>query len=143
MERKPFRHVSLRFNYSNPEHMRLLGIVDSLDPKVYKSKNRFILDAIKYYVEKLEERNLLSWNADSNKSVYVTEERLEEVVSDLKKSIKAEVYEDLLKSVLSSGVNAFHGKCSDTENYEKPDNKPEDLSNYSDVMNKVLNWSEN
>ena len=53
METSNCRHFTLRLNYNNAEHCEVLDILDGLNLDVYKSKNQYIMNAIKYYYESI------------------------------------------------------------------------------------------
>ena len=39
--------TSVRLNMSNPQHVKINDVIQNLDPKIFKSKNQFIID-VKY-----------------------------------------------------------------------------------------------
>ena len=45
------RRVPLRLNLDNPEHREIWELMESLKPEFHTSKTRFILDAIRCYLE--------------------------------------------------------------------------------------------
>ena len=42
--------TSVRLNMSNPQHVKINDVIQNLDPKIFKSKNQFIIDAIQFYM---------------------------------------------------------------------------------------------
>ena len=38
--------TSVRLNMSNPQHVKINDVIQNLDPKIFKSKNQFIIDAL-------------------------------------------------------------------------------------------------
>ena len=40
--------TSVRLNMSNPQHVKINDVIQNLDPKIFKSKNQFIIDAIQF-----------------------------------------------------------------------------------------------
>ena len=50
--------TSVRLNMSNPQHVKINDVIQNLDPKIFKSKNQFIIDAIQFYIDKDNENNL-------------------------------------------------------------------------------------
>ena len=141
MESKACRHLTVRLLYSDPEHMRILGKLDTLDFSIYKSKNQFILNAISYYLEFLGEFS--SDNINNGSRVLVTRGELEERLKGQKNEIKAELYEELLKSILGSSITSpvINSNTNDT-NITVTGDISEKLNNCSDVLNSVMNWSE-
>ena len=43
--------TSVRLNMSNPQHVKINDVIQNLDPKIFKSKNQFIIDAIQFYID--------------------------------------------------------------------------------------------
>lgn len=50
--------MSIRLNYDNPEHVRIMDMLDDLNTEVHKSKNQFILTAITYYMDSIKSGDL-------------------------------------------------------------------------------------
>ena len=50
--------TSVRLNMSNPQHVKINDVIQNLDPKIFKSKNQFIIDAIQFYIDNYGKRNL-------------------------------------------------------------------------------------
>ena len=38
--------TSVRLNMSNPQHVKINDVIQNLDPKIFKSKNQFIIDVV-------------------------------------------------------------------------------------------------
>ena len=36
--------TSVRLNMSNPQHVKINDVIQNLDPKIFKSKNQFIIE---------------------------------------------------------------------------------------------------
>ena len=41
-----YMHFSLRLNRELPEHYKIIKFLDEMDPKKYKSKTKFLADAL-------------------------------------------------------------------------------------------------
>ena len=52
--------TSVRLNMSNPQHVKINDVIQNLDPKIFKSKNQFIIDAIQSTLIIMEKKHLLS-----------------------------------------------------------------------------------
>ena len=81
---------------------------------------------------------------DKSYVAFVTRGELEERLKDQRITLIAELYEDLLKSILGNSINSPM-----IRNNQKNDNIVNDtgdvsekLNNCSDVLNSVMNWSE-
>ncbi|WP_270779779.1 hypothetical protein [Holdemanella biformis] len=49
--------TSVRLNMSNPQHVKINDVIQNLDPKIFKSKNQFIIDAIQFYIDNYGKEN--------------------------------------------------------------------------------------
>lgn len=50
MGRQQYEQFCLRFSPDNPQHVKVLRILNNLDRDLYKSKTQFIMEAIESYV---------------------------------------------------------------------------------------------
>lgn len=41
----------LRLNVDNPVHMKIAKVLNNLNPDIYKSKNKYIADALEFYID--------------------------------------------------------------------------------------------
>lgn len=41
----------LRLNVDNPVHMKIAKVINNLNPDIYKSKNKYIADALEFYID--------------------------------------------------------------------------------------------
>lgn len=51
--------TSVRLNMNNPQHVRINNVIQNLDPKIFKSKNQFIIDACKFYIDHYGEEEFI------------------------------------------------------------------------------------
>ncbi len=151
MEKKEVRHVTVRLSYDNPEHMKIMGILDDLNLSVHRSKNQFIINAIGYYVDMLENGDLTNAAAKkSEETRYITEQTFEEELSKMKSAVRTEIYEDIIR-FLGSGMVISKMGFSETDRFQKNDrseaekaeeNVPDTLSRFDNVMQHVMDWSD-
>lgn len=155
MEKKEVRHVTVRLSYNSPEHMKIMGILDDLNLAVHKSKNQFIINAITYYVDMLENGDLTKTAAqEAGKVHYVTDHDLEKELSKMKNAVRTEIYEDVIRlfgcNLLASKVDmpepvrAVQNERIDTVVQEEiPLGDVSDtLSQFDNVMQHVMDWSD-
>lgn len=53
-----YMHFSLRLNRELPEHYKIIKFLDEMDPKKYKSKTKFLADALYFYIQCIENGSL-------------------------------------------------------------------------------------
>lgn len=51
--------TSVRLNMSNPQHVKINDVIQNLDPKIFKSKNQFIIDLRQMVIQMMQS---LLWN---------------------------------------------------------------------------------
>ena len=157
MENNNCRHLSVRLNYSNPEHLRIMRILDDLNLSVHKSKNQFIVKAVLYYMDALESGSLT--NAAERKRQeevrqYVTEKKLQDELSKIKSTVRTELYEDVLRMFggavlatrlgqpdLLTGQPSFRTENNESGEEHQEADMSDTLSQYDNVMQHVMDWS--
>ncbi len=55
---KRCRHISVRLNPDDPKHVHIIDVLDDLNLDVHKSKNRFLVNALVYYINSMESGTL-------------------------------------------------------------------------------------
>lgn len=128
-----------RLNLKNPRHAEIANRLGTLNKKVFKSRSEFLIKAAEHYIACLDSGDMHI----PEKSRYITEADLEERVDQLEKSIRLNLYEDMLK-ILTSGSYIQvrnEGSGSGGSGFERP--KDVDLTKYGDIMKDIENWSSN
>lgn len=103
MEVKPFRY-SYRTYLDNPQHVKINQILQNLDKINYKSKNKFISDAIEYYIDHLTSEGVVDVIEDKR---FVTEEEMLQLKKVIQENTISLVKDEIIKSLASiiTGVN--------------------------------------
>lgn len=93
---------SLRLNLRNEKHLRVEKALEQINPKIFKSLNEFMIDAIDFYIKYLDGENI-AIRADKGlqDNQWATKEELEEMKRVIEKNVKEEVIQ-LLGMALSS-----------------------------------------
>ncbi len=81
-----FYHT-LRLSRRNPNHIRMHQILVDLDKSVYKSQNQFIVDAVEFYINALEE-DVITNSVENKKDKKICNKK--EELQEVKESIRAE-----------------------------------------------------
>jgi hypothetical protein len=92
---------SLRLNLRNEKHLRVEKALEQINPKIFKSLNEFMIDAIDFYIKYLDGENI-AIRADKGlqDNQWATKEELEEMKLVIEKNVKEEVIQ-LLGMALS------------------------------------------
>lgn len=95
MEVKPFRY-SYRTYLDNPQHVKINQILQNLDKINYKSKNKFISDAIEYYIDHLTSEGVVDVIEDKR---FVTEEEMLQLKKEIQENTISLVKDEIIKSL--------------------------------------------
>ena len=130
-----FYHT-LRLSRRNPNHIRMHQILVDLDKSVYKSQNQFIVDAVVFYINALEEDVITNSGKQKRQESFATKEELQEV----KESLRAEMITEVNKQILSV-IGTFTGNLIKGTNIN--DTSKNDGFNADDtVMGLAEMWGE-
>jgi hypothetical protein len=138
---------SLRLDYDNPEHDKIITELDNLDKKRHKTKTRFVINALTHYIDYLnlvDGEELLKARMSNLEEFVVTRKEFESQISVIRAELKAELYEDIVSMVGKVGaVNAVGNGGSDAVfNGQEESSLDTDLSKYAGIMDSVMSWSE-
>ena len=130
-----FYHT-LRLSRRNRNHIRMHQILVDLDKSVYKSQNQFIVDAVEFYINALEEDVITNSGKQKRQESFATKEELQEV----KESLRAEMITEVNKQILSV-IGTFTGNLIKGTNIN--DTSKNDGFNADDtVMGLAEMWGE-
>ena len=111
-------------------------ILVDLDKSVYKSQNQFIVDAVGFYINALEEDVITNSGKQKRQESFATKEELQEV----KESLRAEMITEVNKQILSV-IGTFTGNLIKGTNIN--DTSKNDGFNADDtVMGLAEMWGE-
>lgn len=103
MGRQQYEQFCLRFSPDNPQHVKVLRILNNLDRDLYKSKTQFIMEAIESYICRLSEG---METADEEKK-YVTSEELEVMENRIREELRKELYQDFVVHLADTMMTAM------------------------------------
>lgn len=87
--------TSVRLNMSNPQHVKINDVIQNLDPKIFKSKNQFIIDAIQFYIDNYGKETFVIKKKEKERAEYIRSEDIDD--------IKEEVIEAATNEAISYG----------------------------------------
>ena len=156
-----YRRIPIRLSYCNPEHVKIMDILDDLNLDVHKSRNQFIINAITFYVEAIRNDTLTYTEERRQREMeekFVTHDEMLDLWEKFSDKVKTELYEEMIKflagTFMTSGTNRALPNASagsyaeeNTESREDsaaPANEDvaETLSRYDNVLQQVMSWSE-
>ena len=101
---------NVRINLDNEQHCRVHRVLSKLNKKVHKSVNQFIVDAVDFYINSMNDENLVEDAVEQKKDAgYITRDDLDGIRAELKNEAKNEIIM-LLGAALGAGtVRAAEG----------------------------------
>ena len=88
----------------NPDHVLINNVIQNLDPKIFKSKNQFILDACKFYIDNYGSETFIAKKKDNERAEYIRSADIED--------IKAEVIEAAINEARKEVIRLLGGVIS-------------------------------
>ena len=71
--------TSVRLNMSNPQHVKINDVIQNLDPKIFKSKNQFIIDAIQFYIDNYGKETFVIKKKEKERAEYIRSEDIDDI----------------------------------------------------------------
>ena len=76
--------TSVRLNMSNPQHVKINDVIQNLDPKIFKSKNQFIIDAIQFYIDNYGKETFVIKKKEKERAEYIRSEDIDDIKEEVK-----------------------------------------------------------
>ena len=113
-----YMHFSLRLNRELPEHYKIIKFLDEMDPKKYKSKTKFLADALYFYIQCIENgsleklKNPYFWE---NSAEFVTRGEFDSRLEGLSDSIEKKIYKEIMSLYVTIPAQASMPEISKEE----------------------------
>ena len=75
--------TSVRLNMSNPQHVKINDVIQNLDPKIFKSKNQFIIDAIQFYIDNYGKETFVIKKKENERAEYIRSEDIDDIKEEV------------------------------------------------------------
>lgn len=97
---------NLRLNMDIPQHRKINDVLKDLNPDIYKSKNRFLVEAVEMYIESFEKDELTKEGSreKSWRKEYISRGDLEQMKEEIRYELLTEARNEVIK--LLGGVVA-------------------------------------
>lgn len=96
--------TSVRLNMNNLQHVKINEVLQNLDPKIFKSKNQFIIDALQFYIDNYGKEAFVLKKKEKENAEYIKAEDIE--------TIKAEVIEAATNEARTEVIRLLGGVIS-------------------------------
>ena len=71
--------TTIRMNMNNPDHVLVNNVIQNLDPSIFKSKNQFILEACKFYIDNYGKDTFIAKKKEKERAEFIRSEDIEEL----------------------------------------------------------------
>ena len=135
-----FRAFTVRFSYKKEQHVRMLEKFEDKKLNDGKAKNQVVMDALEMYYNSLEN------NSDTKEDKVVTERFLEQRLMKFRQEFWEEMLRELLNIFVSGRMTGQPVMVSCPNGESQMEDVKEDgvadISGMSDVMDKIMSWSD-
>lgn len=133
--------TTIRLNMHNPDHVLINNVIQNLDPKIFKSKNQFILDACKFYIDNYGSETFIAKKKDNERAEYIRSEDIEDIKAEVIEAAINEARKEVIKLLggVISGMNGGQPVIMQAANSEAQE-PAEDVMDDADVAGLAMGW---
>lgn len=133
--------TTIRLNMHNPDHVLINNVIQNLDPKIFKSKNQFILDACKFYIDNYGSETFIAKKKDNERAEYIRSEDIEDIKAEVIEAAINEARKEVIKLLggVISGMNVGQPVIMQAANSEEQE-PAEDVMDDADVAGLAMGW---
>ena len=126
--------TTIRLNMHNPDHVLINNVIQNLDPKIFKSKNQFILDACKFYIDNYGSETFIAKKKDNERAEYIRSADIEDIKTEVIEAAINEARKEVIKLLggVISGMNVGQPVIMQAANSEAQE-PTEDVMDDADV----------
>ena len=125
----------------NPDHVLINNVIQNLDPKIFKSKNQFILDACKFYIDNYGSETFIARKKDNERAEYIRSADIEDIKAEVIEAATNEARKEVIKLLggVISGMNIGQPVIMQAANSEAQE-PTEDVMDDADVAGLAMGW---
>ena len=133
--------TTIRLNMHNPDHVLINNVIQNLDPKIFKSKNQFILDACKFYIDNYGSETFIAKKKDNERAEYIRSEDIEDIKTEVIEAAINEARKEVIRLLggVISGMNVGQPVIMQAANSEAQE-PTEDVMDDVDVAGLAMGW---
>lgn len=133
--------TTIRLNMHNPDHVLINNVIQNLDPKIFKSKNQFILDACKFYIDNYGSETFIAKKKDNERAEYIRSEDIEDIKTEVIEAAINEARKEVIRLLggVISGMNVGQPVIMQAANSEAQE-PAEDVMDDADVAGLAMGW---
>lgn len=133
--------TTIRLNMHNPDHVLINNVIQNLDPKIFKSKNQFILDACKFYIDNYGSETFIAKKKDNERAEYIRSADIEDIKAEVIEAAINEARKEVIRLLggVISGMNVGQPVIMQAANSEAQE-LTEDVMDDADVAGLAMRW---
>ena len=133
--------TTIRLNMHNPDHVLINNVIQNLDPKIFKSKNQFILDACKFYIDNYGSETFIAKKKDNDRAEYIRSADIEDIKAEVIEAAINEARKEVIRLLggVISGMNVGQPVIMQAANSEAQE-PTEDVMDDADVAGLAMGW---
>lgn len=133
--------TTIRLNMHNPDHVLINNVIQNLDPKIFKSKNQFILDACKFYIDNYGSETFIAKKKDNERAEYIRSADIEDIKTEVIEAAINEARKEVIRLLggVISGMNVGQPVIMQAANSEAQE-LAEDVMDDADVAGLAMGW---
>ena len=133
--------TTIRLNMHNPDHVLINNVIQNLDPKIFKSKNQFILDACKFYIDNYGSETFIARKKDNERAEYIRSADIEDIKTEVIEAAINEARKEVIRLLggVISGMNVGQPVIMQAANSEAQE-PAEDVMDDADVAGLAMGW---
>ena len=133
--------TTIRLNMHNPDHVLINNVIQNLDPKIFKSKNQFILDACKFYIDNYGSETFIAKKKDNERAGYIRSADIEDIKTEVIEAAINEARKEVIRLLggVISGMNVGQPVIMQAANSEAQE-PAEDVMDDADVAGLAMGW---
>ena len=133
--------TTIRLNMHNPDHVLINNVIQNLDPKIFKSKNQFILDACKFYIDNYGKETFVIKKKEKERAEYIRSEDIDDIKEEVIEAATNEARKEVIKLLggVISGMNVGQPVIMQAANSEAQE-PTEDVMDDADVAGLAMGW---
>ena len=133
--------TTIRLNMHNPDHVLINNVIQNLDPKIFKSKNQFILDACKFYIDNYGSETFIAKKKDNERAEYIRSADIEDIKTEVIEAAINEARKEVIRLLggVISGMNVGQPVIMQAANSEAQE-PAEDVMGDADVAGLAMGW---
>ena len=133
--------TTIRLNMHNPDHVLINNVIQNLDPKIFKSKNQFILDACKFYIDNYGSETFIAKKKDNERAEYIRSADIEDIKTEVIEAAINEARKEVIRLLggVISGMNVGQPVIMQVANSEAQE-PAEDVMDDADVAGLAMGW---